>query len=127
MATALEVGKKLVDLCKQGKHLEVIESLYSPNIVSIEVRGSEKIPARMQGLNAVLEKGKWWTENHTVHGGNVQGPYPHGDRFIVRFDFDVTPKTGPMAGKRFKMEEAGLYTVHDGKITQEEFFYHMGP
>jgi len=30
-----------------------------------------------------------------------------------------------MAGKRFTMDEAGLYTVKDGKIVHEEFFYHM--
>ena len=49
-----------------------------------------------------------------------------GDRFIVRFTYDVTAKSGPMAGKRMKLDEAALYAVKDGKIVQEEFFYHMG-
>ena len=31
-----------------------------------------------------------------------------------------------MQGRRMKMEEAALYTVKDGKIVEEEFFYHMG-
>jgi ketosteroid isomerase-like protein len=31
-----------------------------------------------------------------------------------------------MAGKRFPMEEGALYTVKDGRITEEEFFYSMG-
>jgi SnoaL-like domain len=126
MKTALEVGQKLVALCKEGKFLEAIQELYAPKIVSIEARGDEKMPARMEGIDAVVGKGKWWTENHTVHSSQIQGPFPHGDRFIVFFSFDVTPKVGPMAGKRFKMEEGGLYTVKDGKVTQEEFFYHMG-
>ena len=39
---------------------------------------------------------------------------------------DVTPKEGPMKGHRMQFEEAGLYTVRDGKVAQEEFFYHMG-
>ena len=39
---------------------------------------------------------------------------------------DVTPKDGPMKGKRMQMDEAGLYTVKQGKVVQEEFFYHMG-
>jgi len=43
----------------------------------------------------------------------------------VYFSFDVTPKDGPMQGKRFQMDEAGLYTVVDGNIVKEEFFYHM--
>ena len=43
----------------------------------------------------------------------------------VRFTFEVTPKTGPMAGKRMTMDESALYTVKDGKVVQEEFFYNM--
>ena len=30
-----------------------------------------------------------------------------------------------MAGKRMQFEEAALYTVRDGKVVQEEFFYDM--
>jgi len=29
------------------------------------------------------------------------------------------------AGKRFQMDEAGLYTVVDGNTVKDEFFYHM--
>ena len=36
MSSTLEVGKKLVDLCKQGKFKDAIEQLYAPNIVSVE-------------------------------------------------------------------------------------------
>jgi hypothetical protein len=126
MASTFEVGQKLVSLCKEGNNLEAIQTLYSPRIVSIEVHGDAKMPARMEGLEAVLGKSKWWVDNHTVHASDVQGPFPHGHRFIVFFMYDVTPKAGPMAGKRFKMNEAALYTVQDGKISQEEFFYHMG-
>jgi ketosteroid isomerase-like protein len=38
----------------------------------------------------------------------------------------VTAKAGPVAGKRMTLDETALYTVKDGKITQEEFFYDMG-
>ena len=31
-----------------------------------------------------------------------------------------------MAGQRMQMEEAGLYTVDNGKIIKEEFFYDVG-
>ena len=39
---------------------------------------------------------------------------------------EVTAKAGPMAGKRMKLDEAALYTVKDGKVVKEEFFYDMG-
>jgi hypothetical protein len=83
-------------------------------------------PKRIEGIDAVLKKTEWWVANHTIHSAKTTGPWPNGDRFVVLFDYDVTPTSGPMANKRMKMEEAALYTVKDGKITQEEFFYDMG-
>jgi hypothetical protein len=127
MNDALTVGKKLVSLCRDGKIMEAVETLYSPQIVSIEaVSGGPSMPARMEGLEAIKGKNDWWVKNHEVHSAKAEGPYPHGDRFVVRFTYDVTAKAGPMAGKRMTMDEAALYTVKDGKIVQEEFFYDMG-
>jgi SnoaL-like domain len=127
MNDALTVGKKLVSLCRDGKIMEAVETLYSPQIVSIEaVSGGPSMPARMEGLDAIKGKNDWWVKNHEVHSSKAEGPYPHGDRFIVRFTYDVTAKAGPMAGKRLTLDEAALYTVKDGKISQEEFFYDMG-
>ena len=31
-----------------------------------------------------------------------------------------------MAGQRMMLDETALYTVADGKVVQEEFFYSMG-
>jgi ketosteroid isomerase-like protein len=124
--STLDVGRRLVDLCRAGKNLEAINTLYSPDVVSIEARGDAQMPARNQGIEAIRGKNQWWLENHDVHGSDVRGPWPHGDRFVVTMMYDVTPKAGPVAGKRMQFEEAALYTVRDGKIVQEEFFYHMG-
>jgi hypothetical protein len=125
MSEALAVGKKLVELCRQGKNMEAIDTLYSPNIVSIEAGAGPNMPARMDGLEAIKGKAAWWEQNHEVHQAEADGPFPNGDRFAVRFKYDVTAKAGPMAGKRFIMDEVGLYTVKDGKVAQEEFFYSL--
>lgn len=126
MASTMEVGKKLVELCRQGKEREAMETLYGPSIVSIEAMGSPTMPARMDGIAAVRGKADWWEKNNEVHSRQVDGPWPHGDRFIVHFKYDVTSKAGPMAAQRMQIDEAAHYTVKDGKIVQEEFFYHMG-
>jgi hypothetical protein len=112
-------------LCRAGKNKDAINALYSQKIVSIEPQGSPQMPARMEGLPAIKEKNEWWEKNHKIHGHEVEGPWPNGDRFIVRFRYDVEGTGGPMKGKRMKLDETGLYTVEDGKIVQEEFFYHM--
>src|SRR2546422_8405850 len=126
MEKTFETGKKLVELCKAGKHKEAVEKLYGPKIVTIEPKGSPEMPARIEGIAAVREHGDWWEKNHEIHSQEIEGPWPHEDRFIVRFKYDVTGKGGPMKGKRIKIDEAALYTVKDEKVGQEEFFYQMG-
>ena len=126
MASTFEIGQKLVELCRAGKNLEAVTALYAPNVVSIETHSMPNMPARMEGIDAIRGKNQWWLDNHEVHGCEVRGPWPHGDRFIVTMKMDVTSKIGPSAGQRMQFEEAALYTVKDGKIAQEEFFYHMG-
>ncbi len=126
MNNTLAIGKNLIELCRQGKNIEAIETLYSPQIVSIEATGSPSMPARIEGLDAIKAKNEWWENNHEVHHAEAEGPWPNGDRFIVRFKYEVTAKAGPQAGKRMTLDETALYTVKDGKITQEEFFYDMG-
>ena len=80
-------------------------------------------PARLEGLDAIVKKSQEFAANSTIHSSSCEGPWPHGDRFIVTFSIDLTAKHGPMAGQRTQMKEAALFTVKNGKITQEEFFY----
>ena len=126
MDSTFDVAQKLMTLCRAGKNLEAVETLYAPDIESIEVHGTEAFPARVKGIEPVRKKNRWWLDNHEIHSAEAMGPWPHGDRFIVHFKYDVTAKAGPMAGRRMQMEEAGLYTVRDGKVVREEFFFHMG-
>ncbi|HEV7763489.1 MAG TPA: nuclear transport factor 2 family protein [Thermoanaerobaculia bacterium] len=115
-----EVGTKLVELCQLGKNLEAIDTLYSDDIVSVEARGDETMPAEMRGIAAIRGKSQWWLENHEVHAGSAEGPMVNGDRFTVIFEFDITPK---QTGERVKMKEVALYSVDGGKIVREEFYY----
>ncbi len=117
------VGEKLVSLCREGKNLDAIEQLYSHEIVTIEPQGMPGMPAEQRGIDAVRGKHKWWYENNEVHSGNADGPFVHGHRFAVVFEYDVTSKAGPQAGERHAFREVAVYTVKDGKIAQEEFFY----
>ncbi len=117
---AFEVGKKLVELCKQGKNQEAMETLYAPDIVSVEAVDMPGMSREIRGMQGVAAKGKWWFDNHIIHSAEAEGPWPHGDRFIARFKYDVTNKP---SNQRFVMDEMGLFTVKDGKIVREEFFY----
>jgi hypothetical protein len=116
-----EIASKLVQLCNEGKSDDAVRELYAGDIVSIEGAGSDQMPARIEGLEAVVAKGVWWSENHEVHNFSATGPFigHRDDQFVVKFDLDVTPK----GADRLQMSEVGIYTVKDGKIAQEEFLY----
>jgi hypothetical protein len=120
--TTQEVADKLVKLCSDGKFAEASETLYSPDIVSIEAGAPPGGSRETKGLAGVKAKGEWWTANHEVHSSSVEGPLVAGTHFAVAFKFDVTFK--PQA-KRFKMEEIAVYKVAEGKVVYEEFFYNV--
>ncbi|GIW74891.1 MAG: hypothetical protein KatS3mg103_1413 [Phycisphaerales bacterium] len=135
-----QVGKRLVELCQQGKNRQAIEELYADTVNVVEAMNPSDMPgydqmpedakaAHKQGPTPkaeLLESNDWFFENHEMHGGQVDGPYPLGDEFVVFMSLDCTPKVGPMAGQRMEMKEACVYKVRDGKIVESRFCYDMG-
>ena len=81
------------------------------------------IAAPTSGLAAIRGKNEWWYSHNEVHSGKADGPFVNGDRFAVGFEFDVTARDGERAGQRNTFREVALYTVKDGKIVREEFYY----
>lgn len=106
-----------------GKNHEALNKLFADNIVSVEAGAPPGMQRETNGLAAVKAKGEWWIANHEIHSASVSGPWPHDNRFVVGFQYEVTNKP---SGQRMKLDEVGLYTVMDGKIVREEFFYSMG-
>ena len=119
------VAEELVSFCRAGRNIDAINQLYSPDIVSIESMGNEQMPREMKGIDAIMEKNKWWGENNTVNSATVEGPFlSDHDKFALYYNFDVTSK---QTGQRNQMEEMALYTVKDGKVVREQFFYRTTP
>jgi ketosteroid isomerase-like protein len=114
------VAEELVAFCRAGRNMDAINTLYSPDIVSIESMGNEQMPREMKGIDAIRQKNKWWGENNEVHSSVVDGPFIGEDKFAVYYNYDVTFKP---TGQRTPMEEMALYSVKDGKVVREQFFY----
>lgn len=120
--TTQEVADKLVKLCSEGKFQEATETLYSPDIVSMEAAAPPGGSRESKGLAAVTAKGEWWSANHEIHSEKVSAPLVAGSHFAVTFKLDVTFKPDK---RRFTMEEVAVYKVIDGKVVYEQFFYDM--
>ena len=119
----LEIARQLVDLCRQGRNDEAVTTLFADHAVSVEAVAMPGGSAEASGIAAIRSKGEWWRANHEIHSATVTGPWPHGDRFVVGFQYDVTIKP---TGQRMQMDEVGLFTIEGGKIVREEFFYTAG-
>ena len=115
--TTMEIAKGLVSLCQQGKAREAMSAYYADDIVSFEAAPQAPIA---EGLEAVYQKADWWESTMQVHHAEVTGPFVNGDQFAVRFVYEVTDTT---TKKRNTLDEVGVYTVENGKIVKERFFY----
>lgn len=114
--TTREVAEAFTAALKEGRGEET--RFWSDNVVSLEAMDGPM--ARCEGRAAVEAKSEWWMANHEVHSFTVEGPFVHGNQFALRFGLDFTPKPD---GVRQTMAEIGLYTVADGAIIEERFFY----
>jgi hypothetical protein len=118
------VAGEFVEMCRQGKNFEVMRTMYAPDAVSVEGDGKETA-----GQGPVIHKSEVWQANNTIHGETLRGPFFCGDadansgRFSVYHTLDITRNS---SGERVAIEEVGLYTVKNDKITREEYFY-VGP
>ncbi|MGL4728279.1 MAG: SnoaL-like domain-containing protein [Bosea sp. (in: a-proteobacteria)] len=116
--TTAELAAAFTAMLKTGEHEAAAAKFNASDIVSIEAMDGPM--ARVQGTAAVKAKSDWWYGAHEIHSASAEGPYVNGEQFSVIFNMDITARE---SGQRMQMQEVGLYTVKDGKIAEERFFY----
>jgi hypothetical protein len=63
------VAGKFMELCKAGKHFEVMRTMYAPEMVSVEGDGKETV-----GKEAVIHKSEVFQGNNAITGQDLRGP-----------------------------------------------------
>ncbi|MGL5447937.1 MAG: SnoaL-like domain-containing protein [Rhabdaerophilum sp.] len=116
--TPKETAEAFTAMLKAGDHEGAATKFNAEDIVSYEAM--EGPMAVCKGRDAVKAKSDWWYANHEIHSASAEGPHVNGNQFVVHFQMDITAKE---TGQRMQMAEVGLYTVKDGKIVEEKFFY----
>lgn len=118
--TTQEVANKLVEYCRTGNFEDAYKELYSPEAVSIEMEGAEGFPHRVEGMEAIQEKGKQWNSMvEEFYGMKVSDPIVAGDHFSCSMIMDIKMK----GRERATDPELAMFKVKDGKIVSEQFFY----
>lgn len=118
-----DVANELVAGCRAGREAENLNKLYAEDAVSVEAvdmgQGRETV-----GRAGIREKHAWFASIYDQVSGDTSDPMPHGDgRFAVIFDMKMRKRE---TGEIEEMRDIGVYTVKDGKIVREEFFYPTG-
>lgn len=120
----MDVANALVAGCREGRERENLEKLYAADCVSAEAfdNGNGR---EVQGIPAIMAKHDWFEGEMDVLDMKVSDPMPHGeDRFAVTFEMMGRDKK---SGAEYPMNEIAIYTVTNGKISREEFFYAPPP
>jgi ketosteroid isomerase-like protein len=112
------IAEAVVALAKAGDFDAIGETYWAEDVISFEAMGGPM--AVVEGIDAVRAKSDWWNNAHSINSGDAHGPWVNGDQFSVRYLMDVTVND---SGERIQMDEVALYTVEDGKIIEERFFY----
>jgi ketosteroid isomerase-like protein len=120
--TLKEIAEALVSGCREGREGENLDKLYSVDAVSVESDPSSE-SGTLKGIDAIKGKHAWWEANMEMLDGSVDGPFLHGDdKFAVVFGMKAKDRN---SGDVIEMTEVAIYTVADGKIVHEAFFYNM--
>jgi len=114
------IADELMEGMKTGQEGAKLETLYAPDAVSVEAldfgQGRET-----KGIEGIRGKHAWWDSTFEVLEADYRGPFPNGpDRFAVCLQIKTHNKQTDAVEE---MSEVALYTVADGKIVREEFFY----
>ena len=117
--TTVEIANRLVELCKKGDFEGAQKELFAEDAVSIEPHGTPDFEKETKGLEAIIEKGKKWSEMvEEYHDMKVSEPLVAENSFGVTITMGIT-----MKGRgRMDMTELCIYHVKDGKIISEQFF-----
>lgn len=121
--TTQEVANRLVELCREGKYEQAVKELYSPDIVSVEPEG---VPDRIvKGLDAIAKKGERFESMlEKINSSVVSDPIVAENFFSFGMYMNVVMKGMSHA---IDMDEVCVYTVNNGKVVKEEFFYTPQP
>lgn len=117
--TLKQIANKLIEYCNKAEWEKAQTELYAQNAVSIEPYATPAFEKETRGLDAILEKGRKFTEmTEKMYGINVSEPIIAENSFAMRMEMDMK-----MKGKeRMKMSELCVYETKDGKIISEQFF-----
>ena len=121
MQTIHQVARDFTALLRSGKFVAAGERYWSSDVASIEPADLPGgIRTTVSGKAATLRKCTARFGTALIDEIGIDGPFVTGNQFALFLDL-VT--LDPASGARQPFTEIALYTVRDGQIAEERYFY----
>ena len=121
MSDVEAVAHDFCALMVEGRFADAGDKYWAPNISSIEPADlPEGIPATVSGIEAVRAKRDHWFGANEIREFLLEGPFVTGNQFAAVIEMLIVPNAG---NEPFRAREVGLFTVQDGRVTEERYFY----
>ncbi len=121
MAAIDEIARGFTAMLRLGQFEAAGEKFWAADVISAEPAPlSHDIPALGSGKEAVSRKVKARFGEGDIDDLSIDGPFITGDQFALFLDMLMT---NPTTGKTQPFTEIAIFTVRDGRIIEERFFY----
>ncbi len=121
MAAIDDVARDFTALLRAGQFEAAGEQFWADNVTSAEPADlSGRVPAFVSGIEAARNKIKARYGAGRIDDLGIDGPFITGDQFALFLDMLVID---PASGKAQPFTEIAVFTVRDGRIIEERFFY----
>lgn len=115
-----DVAHDFTTLLRAGQY-EAASRYWAKDVVSIEpVELKCGIPAIVSGLDAARRKSRAWSNASRVEDLSIDGPFVTGNQFALFLDMIIVNRAD---GQSSAFTEIAVYTVRDGQIAEERYFY----
>ncbi|VAW03693.1 hypothetical protein MNBD_ALPHA04-2180 [hydrothermal vent metagenome] len=121
MHSLVEIADDFTALIAAGKPQDAAEKYWATDIVCIEPDDTtEHAPAIVTGFDEAHGKLTSWLGHSAMEELSIDGPFITGNRFALFIDMLIKRRA---TGRCEPFSEIAIYTVRDGKIIEERYFY----
>ncbi len=121
MAVIDDIARDFTAMLRLGQFEAAGEKFWSMDVTSAEPNHlSHDLPTRVSGIEAVRRKIRARFAQARIEDLGIDGPFVTGDQFALFLDMLIT---NPASGLATPFTEIAIFTVRDGRIVEESFFY----
>ena len=121
MTDVQDVARDFTSMLRQGRFVDAGNRYWAEAVTSLEpIDLSTNFPASVSGIDAARGKAQFRFGEGRIEDLGIDGPFITGAQFALFLDMLITD---PATGTARTFTGIAIFTVRDGQIIEERFFY----